>query len=83
MKQSKLESLVEAIVNTVVGFFVTMSAYPLINWICGIEMSLSQASLSMLLFTVLSVIRGYVIRRFFNNMIAFKHWVTTQLKYIL
>jgi predicted Na+-dependent transporter len=72
MKQNKLQSFIEAITNTFIGFLITMSVYPLINWICGIEMSIGQAGASTVLFTVVSVIRGYVIRRFFNNMSAVK-----------
>ena len=72
MKQTKLQSFIEAMTNTVIGFLVTMSVYPLINWICGIEMSITQAGLSTVLFTVVSVLRGYVVRRFFNNMSAVK-----------
>jgi len=80
MKQSRLESLVEALVNTFIGFFITMSVYPLINWICGIEMTLSQASLSTILFTVISIVRGYVIRRLFNNLYSITHWSLRQLQ---
>lgn len=80
MRQSKLDSLVEAIVNTVIGFCVTMAVYPFINWVCGIEMNASQATLSTLLFTLISIFRGYVIRRFFNNMAVIKQWVSNQIK---
>jgi uncharacterized protein YacL len=83
MRQTKLESLVEALVNTVIGFFITMSVYPFINWICGIEMTISQASLSTLLFTVISIIRGYIVRRFFNNLYTIKHWVMRQIKFFV
>ena len=66
--QSKLESFIEACVSTVVGLVVTMSAYPLINLLCDVKMSTSQVAMSTVLFTILSVARGYVIRRFFNNL---------------
>ena len=72
MNQTRIESLIEALVNTLVGFFVTMTVYPVINWICGIEMNIAQASLSTLLFTFVSIVRGYVIRRFFNNLHGIK-----------
>ena len=68
MHQTKIESFVEALVNTVIGFSITMAMYPLINWICGIEMSFEQTSLSTILFTILSVLRSYLLRRFFNNI---------------
>jgi hypothetical protein len=75
MKQTKLQSFIEAITNTFVGFMVTMMVYPIINWICGIEMTIGQAGLSTILFTLVSVARGYVIRRFFNNLKGVKNWI--------
>lgn len=70
MNQTKLGSLIEAITNTFIGFLITITLLPLVNWICDIEMTVGQASLSTLLFTIISVIRGYLIRRFFNGNIA-------------
>jgi len=72
MKQSKLESLIEAITNTLVGFLITICCLPLVNYICDIKMSTSQMTLSTFLFTIISVIRGYVIRRFFDNLNTLK-----------
>ena len=80
MNQSRLESLVEALVNTVVGFCITMVVLPVVNYVCGIEMSIGQASLSTLLFTIVSIVRGYVIRRVFNNLYTIKHWIIDRLK---
>lgn len=80
MKQSKIESLVEAAVNTAIGLLITLMVYPVINYICGIHMSGSQIGLSTLLFTVISVIRGFVIRRFFNNLYVIKHWISDLFK---
>ncbi len=70
MNQTRLESFIEACVNTAIGFMITITILPFINWVCGIEMSLGQASLSTFLFTIISVIRSYLIRRFFNGNIA-------------
>lgn len=80
MEQSRLASLVEALVNTFVGFFITMAVLPMVNYLCGIEMSFTQASASTILFTIISIIRGYVIRRFFNNLYTIKHWIITKFK---
>lgn len=70
MKQSKLESFIEACVNTMFGLLITGSLLPFVNRLCGIEMTLGQASASTILFTIISVARGYIIRRFFNGNIA-------------
>jgi hypothetical protein len=83
MNQSKLESLVEAIVNTFIGFFVTMVFLPIVNYLLGISMNLSQASASTAIFTLISVARGYLVRRFFNNLTSLKKWIIGKLKLVL
>lgn len=80
MKQSKLESLVESVVNTCVGLVITIIVYPIINYSLDIKMSAAQVSLSTLLFTIVSVIRGFAIRRFFNNMGTVKKWIINRLR---
>lgn len=70
MSQSRLSSLTEALINTAIGFIITMTVLPFVNLMCGIHMSVGQASLSTLIFTIVSIVRGYVIRRFFENNIA-------------
>lgn len=67
MDQTKKGSFIEAVVNTFVGFIVTLIASPFIYWICGVEISFPAMSMVTLLFTIVSVIRNYVIRRFFNK----------------
>lgn len=69
-KQSRLESLLEAVLNVGSGMilaFVLMQIVlaPLI----GIEISISQNVTLTSILTAVSVLRGYVWRRFFaNNM---------------
>jgi hypothetical protein len=67
MSQSKKSSLVKSIVNTFVGYIITLIFSPLIYWICDIEMSYGQMTLVTILFTILSIARNYVIRRTFNK----------------
>ncbi len=80
MKQSKLESWVEAVVNTTIGFGITLALLPFVNWVCDIHMSVGQASLSTLLFTIISVLRGYCVRRVFNNFATLKLKILTLIK---
>ena len=65
--QTKKGSFIESLTNVGVGFIVTLIFSPLIYWICDIEISHTQIGEATLLFTILSVVRSYVIRRFFNN----------------
>ena len=64
MQQSKLESLIEAILNTLVGFFISFLVSAILLPAVGIPVSLSQNLLISLVMTFVSVARGYVIRRY-------------------
>lgn len=65
--QTKKGSLIEASFNTVIAMIINVLATPYINNICGINMSEEQIFGSTLLFTIISVIRGYIVRRYFNS----------------
>jgi len=68
MKQSKLESFIEASLNTLSGFILSC----LVQWfllanVFEIEGSLFHAAWTTSLFTVVSLLRSYLWRRFFAN----------------
>jgi hypothetical protein len=69
MKQSKKHSVIESITNTVVGllvsFLVQLAIYPLM----GIGVTIKQNLVITFIFFVLSFVRGYIIRRIFNNFL--------------
>lgn len=67
MQQTKTVSFIEAALNTAIGFFISMAFWPLAASFTGIEYSTQQHLVIVLLFTIISVARGYVIRRFFNS----------------
>lgn len=62
-------SLIESLVNTLIGLVITMLFSPVIYWVCDVEMSLPQMGLATLLFTILSILRNYFIRRYFTKPI--------------
>lgn len=66
-KQSRVDSVMEAITNTAVGYLVTLVASPLIYHAVGVEMSFAQVNGAVLLFTVVSVARQYTLRRLFDG----------------
>jgi hypothetical protein len=67
-KQSKMDSWMEAITNTVVGFVVSIAANALIlPALFGMELSFAHNILCALAFTGVSIIRQYVLRRIFNG----------------
>lgn len=67
MKQSRLESLVEVWINVGIGFVVSFVAYPLVAAWHGLPQDVSTNLQITAFYTVLSVLRGYAIRRWFNS----------------
>jgi hypothetical protein len=65
--QTKLQSFVETCVNTFVGFIIVMIAGYFIYPLFGAAFTLQQNFWITCIFTVISIIRGYVIRRLFNR----------------
>lgn len=67
MNQSKIDSFMESICNVGLGFVTSMVLIPVINWICGIHMAVSQQLGFVGLFTITSVARSYALRRAFDG----------------
>ena len=63
MQQTKLESLIEAIINTVIGFCISFIANAILLPLVGLPVTISQNILIGLGMTVVSVARQYTIRR--------------------
>lgn len=67
MNQTKLESLLEASANTAIGFVVAFLTWQLIAApLMGYEVTFRDNLIITSIFTVASVVRGYLCRRFFN-----------------
>jgi hypothetical protein len=64
--QSRAMSLVEAVANVVVGFGVAVLTQMLVFPRFGIHASLGQNLGIGAIFTVVSLVRGYALRRAFN-----------------
>jgi len=65
--QTRKHSIKEAVVNTFIGWLSTLIfSYP-IYWVCGVKCNGWQLNSVVLCFTALSVVRNYVIRRWFNK----------------
>lgn len=67
--QTKKQSLMESLTNVAVGYGVSLLSLFIIFPLLGIESSTSKNLLITLYFTVLSIVRSYVLRRFFNKKI--------------
>ena len=68
--QSKLESLYEASLNVFIGFVIAFISQLVFFPIVGIDVTLGQNFILTVLFTLMSIIRTYIIRRYFNKKIS-------------
>lgn len=64
--QSKKHSVFESITSTAIGFVINVTAQHLIFPLFGIYVAWSENLLIAVFFTVISIIRGYFVRRLFN-----------------
>ena len=69
MSQTKTSSFIEACINVVIGFSINMAANALILPLVGFHITAAQNLFIGVLYTVISVARSYVIRRWFNARI--------------
>ena len=70
MQQSKLDSLIEALLSTFIGFIVSFTANLTLMPMLGIPVSLSQNFILTVAFTFVSVARSYLVRRFANKYLS-------------
>jgi hypothetical protein len=66
VNQTRLGSLIEVCINILIGFAINWVANIFILPLYGFPITGGQAFSMGLLFTVISVARSYVIRRWFN-----------------
>jgi hypothetical protein len=67
--QSRLSSFIESIVNIAIGYFVALISQIVVFPLFDIHVSLSTNLGIGAWFTAISLVRSYVIRRWFNAMI--------------
>lgn len=66
MNQTRIGSLIEACINVLIGFGINFCANMLILPLIGFHITTSQNLFIGVLYTIISVARSYVIRRWFN-----------------
>lgn len=68
MEQTKKQSLIESVVQTMIGlatsFLIQLVIYPVLN----IPVTFSQNIIITAVFFVASIVRGYFVRRIFNKL---------------
>ena len=72
--QTKVSSLIEQILNVGSGFFISLLVWTyFVVPVWHLEVNMNENLQITALFTTVSVLRGYVWRRWFNHMIVRKH----------
>ena len=64
--QSKKASLTEQLISTCIGYIVACSSQMVLFPLFGLEVAFTDHLLLGLFFTIVSIIRGYYVRRLFN-----------------
>ena len=67
--QTKKQSLIESLINVTIGFLVTMISLYLLLPALGIESNTQKNIALTFYFTVLSIARNYLLRRYFNGKV--------------
>jgi hypothetical protein len=67
IRQSKLGSFIEACANTAVGYCIAVVCMRIIMWAYDFPMGTRETSIVVGWMTVVSVLRGYAIRRMWNS----------------
>ena len=68
MKQSRLMSLVESLANVLVGYGVAVATQMVVFPIFGLAVTVTENLLIGLIFTVVSIVRSYTLRRGFEAL---------------
>lgn len=71
--QSKLHSLIESLINILLGFGINLIANCVVLPLFGFNVTLGQAFNIGLVFTGISIIRSYFVRRWFNSIMVKIH----------
>jgi hypothetical protein len=66
--QSRRMSVVESVANVAVGFGIAIATQMLVFPLFGIQISVGDDLLIGLIFTVVSLVRSYCLRRVFNHL---------------
>lgn len=69
MEQTKLQSKIEAVVNSIIGYIISVIAMYYLLPMFGVSISPTNNMALVAIFTVISILRNYVIRRYFNGLL--------------
>lgn len=64
--QSKWQSLVESATQTVVAFLLSLFIQPVVLGLFNLTINHAESAAIAAIFTLISLVRGYIVRRMFN-----------------
>lgn len=68
MSQSRVDSFMESVVNVIIGLVIsTIANWMILPPLLGVELDLGTNVLIGSIFTVISIVRSYTLRRLFNG----------------
>ena len=67
--QTKYQSLIESLINILIGYLTALLSQVLIFPLFDIYVSLQDNLLIGLYFTIISLLRSYLVRRYFNKRV--------------
>lgn len=67
-RQTKRHSIIEAIVQAMISYIVSIIAQVTIFPFFGVHLPVGDQMLIALLFMCVSIVRGYIVRRIFNRL---------------
>lgn len=68
MSQSRAQSMIESAANVVIGYMVSLGSQLVVFPMFGVHLPLQDNLLIGLWFTAISLVRSYLVRRWFNRM---------------
>ena len=67
MNQTKINSIIESLTQTIIGLVTSIMVQIIIYPLLCIPVSFKQNLIITAVFFIVSIIRGYIIRRWFNS----------------
>ena len=68
MKQTKQKSLIESVTQTIIGLGTSILIQIILYPIMGIPVTFSQNLIITAVFFIVSIVRGYFVRRIFERL---------------
>ena len=67
MTQTKRQSLKETVISTIIGLAVSLITQIVVFPLYNLEVSFNQNIQITIIFTIVSILSGYFVRRYFNK----------------